>query len=108
MDLDKLVDSVKQEVGKVETLCTWELKTASKNESGSFSFHSSYEVKKVIKKDDKIRVMVDVELFDDDSWHRFQHTAPKIFSSIITKQLADQVNETEDVLDIVVEGGDVL
>jgi hypothetical protein len=108
MDLDKILESINRRIGKIETLCSWELKTGAANLSEVFSFKSSYKISRILKKDKRIKVIIDVEWIDDESWRLLQETTQKIFSRKIREQLVEQSTKTEDFLDIMTEEGELL
>lgn len=100
MDIDKIVETIKRDIGKPMALGVWEFRAFGKSAGAGFYFKSAYEIVKVVRENQRVKVHIDVQLFD--SWEMFQQAAQHIFINVIKGQVTDRLPGTEDILDIVI------
>jgi hypothetical protein len=100
MDIDNIVEAIKGYAGRSRALGLWELNTLGKGGHTGFYFRTIYEINKVVKEDHRVKVLIDVQLFD--SWELFQQEAKRIFVNVVKAQLMDRLPGTEEILDIVI------
>ena len=105
MDIDKIIEAIKGDIGKPTVLGKWVFCVLGKSEGTGFNFESLYEITRVVKEDQRIKVLINVQLFD--SWELFQQEAQRIFINVVKGQITDSVPGIEDLLDIVIveQGG---
>ena len=102
MDLSKVIEVVKMNAGQSKLLGMWTFSSLKKNGGAGFYFLSKYKIIRIIKENERIKVIANVELFD--CWEFFEEQAKKIFSNIIKAELSNQIQEIGDLLDIVITG----
>jgi hypothetical protein len=100
IDVDKIVEMIKGDIGKPMALGVWEFRAFGKSLGVGFYFKSAYEIVKVIRENQRVKVHIDIQLFD--SWEMFQQAAQRIFINVVKGQLLDQMPEIEGILDIVI------
>lgn len=103
MDLNKVIEIVKMNVGQSKLLGMWTFSTLGKNGSTGFYFLSKYEIIRVTKENERVKVTANIKLFD--CWEFFEMTAKKIFEDIIKAELSNQIQEIKNLLDIVIVDG---
>ena len=103
MDVDTIIETIKRDLRKPAVLGLWELHALSKGGGTvGFYFKTLYEISKVVKENQRVKVHINVQLFD--SWEMFEQTAQKIFSDIVRGQIRDRIQGIEDIpIDIVIE-----
>jgi|GEM_PF-3188321 hypothetical protein len=102
IDVDKIVETIKEDIGKPMALGVWEFRSFSKNAGAGFYFKAAYKIVRAIKENQRLKIHVDVQLFD--SWPLFEETAQRIFNDIVRGQIRDRIQGIEDIpIDIVFE-----
>jgi hypothetical protein len=102
IDIDTNIEIIKKNLRKPALLCLWELHALGQNGYTGFFFKSSYTISQVVRENQKVKIFIDVQMFD--AWDLFQERAKRIFIGLVKEQIADQFpGIEEDILDVVVE-----
>ncbi len=101
MEIDSILEKIKQHVGNKTALALWEMHSFGKGSSTGFCFKSVFQIKRVIKQNERIKVIVDIELID--CWDMFEKRARQVFIDIIKEEMSTHIPGIENSIDIVFE-----
>jgi len=100
MDIDSIVEKIRRQIGKKTAIAMWEMHSFGEGSGTGFCFRSAFQIAKVFKENEKIKILVDIKLID--CWQMFEEKARKVFVDIIKGEISNQIQEIENLVDIVV------
>jgi len=103
MDIDSIVEKMKRQVGNKTALALWEMHSFGEGGGTGFCFRSVFQINRVVKQNERIKIFVDIELID--CWEMFEEKARKVFLDIIRGEISNQIQGIENIVDIVIEEG---
>jgi hypothetical protein len=104
MDVNSIAEKMKSHIGEKTAIALWEMHSMGGSSDIGFCFRSVFQVTGVVKKNERVKIIVNVELID--CWELFEEKARKIFLEIIRGEISNQIQGIEnidDILDIVIE-----
>lgn len=104
MDINKVVEKIKEKLGKSSEIGTWELHSSKKSNSTGFYFNSTFQITRVSKENGRIKIFITIQLIN--RWELFEEKARKIFIDIVRNELSTQIPGIENLMDIVIVEGD--
>jgi hypothetical protein len=103
MDINSIVEKIKRQVGNKTVIAMWEMHSFGKDSGTGFCFRSVFQINRVVKQNERIKIFVDIELID--CWEIFEEKAKKVFLDIIRGEISNQIQGIENIVDIVIEEG---
>lgn len=102
INIDTNIERIKKNLQKPALLCLWEMHALGQNGYIRFFFKSSYTISQVVRENQKIKIFVNVMMFD--TWELLQERVTQIFLNLVREQIANQFpGIEEDILDVVIE-----
>ena len=104
MDINSIVEKIRRKIGENTAIAMWEMHSIGEGSGTGFCFRSAFQITKVFKENEKIKIFVNIELID--CWELFEEKARKVFLDIIKGEISDQIKGIENLVDIIFVEGD--